>query len=91
MQLDFVNITGPADYNNYTDESTYNWFGQLVTLENYKDGLGDLGTYIKGSCFNLRIGRGMVPTATNADRATFTQVQGGRSDVNNTRAYKLVV
>ena len=91
MQLDFVNITGPADYNNYTDESTYNWFGQLVTLENYKDGLGDLGTYIKGSCFNLRIGRGMVPTTTNAGRATFTQVQGGRSDVNNTRAYKLVV
>ena len=89
IQLDFVNITGPAKFNAYTDESINNWFNQ-VTL-NYKDGIGDLGTYIKGSCYNLRIGRGMVPLSNSADRATFTQIQGGRSGVNHTGRYKLVV
>ena len=89
IQLDFVNITGPAKYNAYTDESVNNWYNQ-VTL-NYKDGIGDLGTYIKGSCYNLRIGRGMMPLSNSADRATFTQIQGGRSSVNHTGRYKLVV
>ena len=91
VQIDFVNITGPGRYNSYTDESYRDyWTGQTYYL-NYKDGIGDLGTYIKGNCHNFRIGRGMMPLATNADRSTFTQVQGGKANNNDNRPYKLVV
>ena len=98
-----TSIYGGVDYRNEgsfritVNSTSLNKDVQLAFLSisgssNYRNGgtggTGNINRRIIGNTYNLRLGRGMMPTDTSNDAATWAQIQGGGTARNT---YKLVI
>lgn len=69
----------------------YDFLNMYGGTYSYDVGTGDIVNYLIGNCYNLRIGRGVLPISGDSD-GSIPQVQGGPYSRTNARnEYRLVI